>query len=153
MYYGFDPFKDKIVGYKNPKSAERIMQLLSQARKDIQSIKKNAMQLQDIELQDAMQQMSAAFEKIVKHIENDPDDYEKARKYLVSYLAELQSISETFVKLKKQNRATELREPFLDTLKSTIEKLDRQYDKLLSDDMMALDIKLSVMKQRVENEE
>ena len=153
LYYGFDPREDKIDGYDNAKSAERIMKLLLQAREDIDAIKKSADALETSEIQDAMTQMAKAFEKIVKHIEEEPDDYDRARKYLVSYLGELRQMSETYVKLDTRGKSQEMRESFLQTLNESVEKLDSQYEKLLDEDMVSLDIKLSVMKKRLQNEE
>lgn len=153
LYYGFDPRVDKIEGYESSKSAERIMALLLQAREDIDSIKKSAQRLNDLELTEAMHKMAEAFEKIIKHIENEPDDYDRARKYLVSYLGELRSMSETYVKLEARGKSEEMRVSFLEALQESIKKLDRQYEKLLDEDIVSLDVKLSVMKQRLQNEE
>ncbi len=153
LYYGPDPRKDKIEGYKNSKSAERIMKLLVQADNDIVAIKKSAVRSQSTLIQTSMLQMAEAFEKIVKHIENEPDDYERARKYLVSYLGELRHMSETYVHLEERGRSEEMRDSFLDTIDSSIDKLDRQYERLLDEDMVGLDVKLSVMKKRLESEE
>jgi len=153
LYYGFDPRKDKIDGYDNSKSAERIMKLLLQAREDIDSIKNSADKLENGEIQNSMQDMAKAFEKIVKHIEDEPDDYDRARKYLVSYLAELKSMSDTFVKLDARGKSQEMKASFLETLRESVHKLDSQYEKLLDEDIVSLDIKLSVMKKRLENEE
>ncbi|RUM62189.1 MAG: hypothetical protein DSZ03_07235 [Sulfurimonas sp.] len=153
LYYGPDPRHDKIEGYENSRSAERIMKLLVQADDDISVIKKSAERSGSTLIRNSMLQMAEAFEKIVKHIENEPDDYDRARKYLVSYLTELRQMSEAFVRLEQRGRSDEMREAFLDTIDSSIDKLDRQYERLLDDDMLGLDVKLSVMKKRLESEE
>ncbi len=153
LYYGFDPREDKIDGYENSKSAERIMKLLLQAREDIDTIKKSADKLENGQIQNSMQDMAKAFEKIVKHIEDEPDDYDRARKYLVSYLGELKSMCETYVKLDARGKSQEMKESFMETLHESVQKLDSQYEKLLDEDILSLDIKLSVMKKRLENEE
>jgi 5-bromo-4-chloroindolyl phosphate hydrolysis protein len=153
LYYGFDPRDDKIEGYDNSKSAERIMKLLVQANEDIHVIQTLASESSSILIKNSMQQMAEAFLKMVRHIESEPDDYDRARKYLVSYLAELRSMCQTYIKLEKRGRSAEMRESFLDAMDSSIEKLDRQYERLLDEDMVDLDVKLSVMKKRLENEE
>ncbi|MEA2110858.1 MAG: 5-bromo-4-chloroindolyl phosphate hydrolysis family protein [Campylobacterota bacterium] len=153
LYYGFDPRKDKISGYDNAKSAERIMKLLVQANEDIHVIQRVASESESQLIRTSMQHMAEAFLKMVKHIENEPDDYDRARKYLVSYLGELRLMSETFIKLEKRGRCEEMRESFLDAIDSSIEKLDKQYERLLDEDMVDLDVKLSVMKKRLESEE
>ena len=153
LVYGPDPRRDKIEGYENSRSAERIMTLLVQADEDIGAIKKSAAHTQSTLIRTSMLQMAEAFEKIVKHIENEPDDYERARKYLVSYLGELRSMSETYIRLEQRGRSEEMRDSFLDTIDSSIDKLDKQYERLLDDDMVGLDVKLSVMKKRLESEE
>jgi 5-bromo-4-chloroindolyl phosphate hydrolysis protein len=153
LYYGFDPRDDKIEGYDNSKSAERIMKLLVQAREDIHIMQTLSSESSSILIKNSMQQMAEAFLKMVQHIESEPDDYDRARKYLVSYLAELRSMCQTYIKLEKRGRSEQMRESFLDAMDSSIEKLDRQYERLLDEDMVDLDVKLSVMKKRLENEE
>jgi hypothetical protein len=153
LYYGFDPFEDKLDGYDSEKSASRIMKLLIQAKQDISEINELAMRSYNIEIKNSMIKMADSFSKIVDHIQNEPDDYDKARKYLVSYLGELKNMSQTYVKLESQNKATSVVESFLDTLQSSIDKLNQQYEKLMDDDLIDLDVKISVMKKRLKNED
>jgi len=153
MYYGFDPMVDKIDGYESDKSAQRIMKLLIQANKDISSIKEYAKSINSATIAPLMMEMAEEFERIVKHIESEPNDYDKARKYLVSYLGELKSMSESFAKLDSNEKIQEVQNSFKETLQSSIEKLKKQYEKLIDDDILDLDIKLSVMKKRFKNEE
>jgi len=153
LYYGFDPRKDKIEGYENDKAAQRIMKLLTQATKDIASIKEYAKTLNSSTFSILMEEMAEAFQQIVTHIKNEPDDYEQARKYLVSYLGELKSMSETFTKLDARKKTKEIEDSFKEMLESSIEKLQKHYDKMMDDDILDLDIKLSVMKKRFKNEE
>lgn len=153
MYYGFDPREDKIAGYESDKSAQRIMALLVKANEDIASIKEYAKELNSQTIAPLMQEMAEEFERIVKHIEDEPDDYDKARKYLVSYLGELKDMSKTFMKLDAKAKTKEIEDDFMQTLRSSIQKLQQQYEKLMDDDILDLDIKLSVMKKRFKNEE
>ena len=153
LYYGFDPMDDKIDGYENDKSAERIMKLLIEADEDISKIKEYAREIEGSTISPLMKEMADEFSKIVEHIQNEPDDYDTARKYLVSYLKELTSMSKTFVKLDAKEKSQEIESAFKEVLKESIIKLQKQYDKLLDDDILDLDIKLSVMKKRFKNEE
>lgn len=153
MYYGFDPRDDKIDGYDSDKSAQRIMNLLIQANQDIVNIKKYAKKINSKTIAPLMDEMAEEFEKIVQHIENEPDDYDKARKYLVSYLGELKSMSESFAKLDAKDRIEGVEDSFRETLSSSISKLKEQYEKLTDNEILDLDIKLSVMKKRFKNEE
>ena len=152
MYYGFDPRVDKIDGYDNDKSAQRIMTLLVKANDDIEDIKGYSKSMNSTSTARLTKEMAEEFEKIVQHIENEPDDYDKARKYLVSYLGELKDMSETFAKLDAKDKTNSIVLAFEDTLKQSIKKLKAQYDKLLDDDILDLDIKLSVMKKRLKEE-
>jgi len=152
LYYGFDPRKDKLEGFESNKTAERVMKLIIDARDDIGYIKKTAASVRDEEIRLPMLKMAEGFERIVKHIEEDPDDYDRARRYLVSYLGDLRTMSETYFKLESAGRADEIRMTFLQTLEESTGKLDRQYDKLLDDDVLNLDIQIAVLKKRLESE-
>ena len=153
LYYGFDVMKDKIEGYENDKSAQRIMSLLIKADADIKKIRECAKSVTSLEVYASMLKMADEFEKIVSHIRDEPDDYEYIRKYLVSYLDELKSMSETFIKLDAQQMSKEVEDEFSTTLKSATKKLQKEYKKLLDADLLDLDIKLSVMKKRLQSEE
>ena len=153
LYYGFDPMVDKIDGYDSDKAAQRIMKLLIEANEDVSKIKEYAKETQNQTIAPLMREMADEFSKIIEHIQNDPNDYDAARKYLVSYLKELKSMSETFVKLDAKEKSQEVEVAFKETLQESIEKLQKRYDKLLDDDILDLDIKLSVMKKRFKNEE
>ena len=153
LYYGFDPMVDKIDGYDSDKSAQRIMKLLIEANEDISKIKEYAKEVESSTIAPLMKEMADEFYKIVEHIQNEPNDYDTARKYLVSYLKELKSMSETFVKLDAKDKSQEIEAAFKEMLQESIIKLQKQYDKLLDDDILDLDIKLSVMKKRFKNEE
>ena len=152
LYYGFDPRVDKFKGFESDKTAERVLRLITDAHDDIGFIKKTAGLLQDDTVRIPMLKMAEGFERLVKHIENDPDDYERARRYLVSYLGDLRTMSETYFKLESAGRADEIRSTFLQTLDESVGKLDRQYDKLLDDDVLDLDIQIAVLKKRLESE-
>ena len=153
LYYGFDPMEDKLEGYESDKSAKRIMKLLSQANKDIESIRTDAMKANSSQIMILIHDMADEFDKIVQHVTEEPDDYDNARRYLVSYLGELKSIIVTYVKLEDESRSQEIKDIFIQTLQTSIEKLKKQYTKLLDDDILDLDIKLSVMQKRLQNEE
>ena len=153
LYYRFDPMDDKIDGYDSDKSAQRIMKLLIEANEDISDIKEYAKEIKGSTVAPLMKEMADEFYKIVEHIQNEPDDYDTAHKYLVSYLKELKSMSKTFVKLDAKEKSQEIESAFKEVLQESITKLQNQYDKLLDDDILDLDIKLSVMKKRFKNEE
>ncbi len=153
LYYGFDPYEDKIDGYENDRAAQRIMKLLIKANEDIDTIKQLAQQSNNNDIKNNMIKVADAFFIIVEHIQSEPDDYDKARKYLVSYLGELTNMSQTYIKLELKNKHETMTESFLSTLKSSIEKLNQQYEKLMDDDLIDLDIKIEVMKKRLQNED
>ncbi len=153
LYYGFDVRDDKIDGFESSKSAKRVLSLLLEANKKIKNIHTLAKSLPYSQTSLLMLEMSRAFKKIVTHVEQEPDDYDTARRYLVSYLGELESMSEIYVKLEGKDRSIEVERDFKELLEDSIEKLNKKYKKLLDDDILELDIKLSVMKQRMKNED
>ncbi len=152
LYYGLDPRVDKLEGFGSDKTAERVLRLIVDAHGDIDYIKKTAGSIHDEQVRMPMLQMAEGFERLVRHVENDPDDYERARRYLVSYLGDLRTMSETYFKLESAGRAQEIKTTFLDALEESVSKLDRQYDKLLDDDVLYLDIQIAVLKKRLESE-
>lgn len=152
LYYGLDPSKDKFEGFGSDKSAERVLRLILDANGDIDYIKNTAGAIHDEQVRMSMLQMAAGFERLVKHVEREPDDYDRARRYLVSYLGDLRTMSETYFKLESAERTGEIRSTFLEALEESVRRLDKQYDKLLDDDVLGLDIQIAVLKKRLESE-
>lgn len=152
LYYGFDATEDKLDGYESDASAQRIITLILESQTKIENIQEYARNLHSKDVASLMQGMADGFSKIVEHVEYEPDDYEVARKYLVSYLGELASMSETFYKLDIKDKSESMKAEFCELLETSIEKLNTQYEKLLDDDILDLDIKMSVMKKRFKNE-
>ena len=153
LYYGFDPRVDKIKAYSSDASAQRILALIAESQKRVENIYNYAQKTPSKDVAHLMHEVADGFNNIIEHIEIDPDDYNLARKYLVSYLVELESMSEHFSKLDIKERTQEMKEEFVELLNTTIEKLNKQYKKLVDDDILDLDIKMSVMKKRFKNEE
>ena len=153
LYYGFDASEDKLEGYGSDAAAQRIMTLIVESQEKIKKIHEYAKDISSQKIASLMQEMAEGFATIVEHIEYEPDDYDIARKYLVSYLGELESMSETFYTLDKKGKSESMKEEFSELLRTSIEKLSSQYEKLLDDDILDLDIKMSVMKKRFKNEE
>jgi len=152
LYYGFDPTKNKLEGFESGKTAERILKLLITAKEDVATIKKVAKTLNTVELREDMLLMASGFERIIKHIETQPDDYEKARIYLISYLSELRQMSETYAALERGGQAASMEVSFSQALHETVEKLDEQYGKLHEDNKLNLDIQIAVLKKRLNSE-
>ena len=152
LYYGFDVLKDKLGGYGSDAAAQRIMTLIAQSQKKVDRIRSFAKKLRTQKIAKKMQEVADGFEKIIEHVAAEPEDYEMARRYLVSYIGEIESMSETFYKLDTHAKGAAIQESFYELLEESTEKLGRQYHKLLDDDMLDLDIKISVMKKRFQGE-
>lgn len=153
LYYGFDVTEDKLAGYSSDAAAQRIMTLIVESQKRVENIRSYSRALPSKDIGVRMQEVADCFSKIIEHIELEPEDYDVARKYLVSYLGEIETMSEIFSKLDRNNKSAEMQKSFRELLEITRERLNKQYDKLLDDDILEFDIKMSVMKKRFKGEE
>lgn len=153
LYYGFDATEDKLAGYSSDAAAQRIMTLIVESQKRVENIRSYAGALPSKDIGLMMQEVADGFSKIIEHIELEPEDYDVARKYLVSYLGEIETMSEIFSKLDINDKSAEMKKSFRELLEITRERLNKQYDKLLDDDILEFDIKMSVMKKRFKGEE
>lgn len=152
LYYGFDITEDKLEGYGSDAAAQRIMTLIVESEKRVAHIRALSKGLHSLEVASQLQEVASGFTKIIDHVALEPEDYDVARRYLVSYLGEIESMSETFYKLDIEDKSASMKGSFLELLNETAEKLTIQYDKFLDDDMAELDIKISVMKKRFQGE-
>ena len=91
-------------------------------------------------------------ERILDRIGDDPEDFRRARKFLNVYLDGAQQVTEKFAKAQQDGKSAELEQNFRTLLDDMETVCQEQYEHLLNDDMVDLDVQMEVLTTRLKRE-
>jgi 5-bromo-4-chloroindolyl phosphate hydrolysis protein len=91
-------------------------------------------------------------ERILDRIGDDPEDFRRARKFLNVYLDGAQQVTEKFAKAQDAGKSAELEENFRTLLADMETVCEEQYEHLLDDDLVDLDVQIEVLTTRLKRE-
>ena len=90
--------------------------------------------------------------EIVEAIEYEPRDFSRAQKFLDVYLAEVASIADQYAQTHTKAECEKLDRQFLDVLKDVDASFEAQQRSLIADEVLLLDVDMSVLKRRLAHE-
>ena len=91
-------------------------------------------------------------ERILDRIGDDPEDFRRARKFLNVYLDGAQQVTEKFAKAQEDGKSAELEANFRTLLSDMETVCEEQYEHLLDDDLVNLDVQMEVLTTRLKRE-
>jgi 5-bromo-4-chloroindolyl phosphate hydrolysis protein len=91
-------------------------------------------------------------EKILERISEDPEDFRRARKFLNVYLDGARQVTEKYARTHGEAESAELEENFRKLLTDMEAVCEEQYQRLLDDDMVDLDVQIEVLTTRLKRE-
>lgn len=129
---------------------------LAVGKRKLEEIKAFQKQLKNSAVNGKVSSISLTVEKILAEVKRDPGDLKAARQFLSYYLDATITILNKYVKLSSQNvtdsgitGSLKRVETMLDTINSAFEK---QLTRLLTNDVMDLDIELSLLEKTINME-
>jgi 5-bromo-4-chloroindolyl phosphate hydrolysis protein len=151
--YGFDPRKDKTGGISLSISADEVFAALEAAEIKIASIDAARKNINNLELDQHLRNITKKARGILETIKNDPNDLDRARKFLKVYLDGTQRVTESYAKTHSKNATTDaLDANFRRVLDSIEQTFDEQQEKLKENDRFDLDVKIEVLKTQLKQE-
>lgn len=91
-------------------------------------------------------------ERILDRIGDDPDDFRRARKFLNIYLDGAQQVTDKFARTQGDVNSAELEENFRTLLADMETVCEEQYQHLVDNDMVDLDVQIEVLTTRLKRE-
>ena len=91
-------------------------------------------------------------EKILARIQEDPEDFRRARKFLNVYLDGARQVTDKYARTHGEAESAELEENFRTLLADMETVCEEQYQRLLDDDMVDLDVQIEVLTTRLKRE-
>ncbi len=153
LSYGLDPRKDKTGGISLSVSADEVFDALEAAEVKIAAIETARKNIHNLELDQHLRNIVKKARHIVETIQNNPNDLDRARKFLKVYLDGTQRVTESYVKTHEKDAITDVLDANFRRVLISIEKtFDEQNEKLKENDRFDLDVKIEVLETQLKQE-
>ncbi|MCK5917148.1 MAG: 5-bromo-4-chloroindolyl phosphate hydrolysis family protein [Cocleimonas sp.] len=151
--YGLDPRKDKTGGISLSVSADEVFEALEAAEIKIAGIDAARKNINNLELDQHLRNITKKARRILETIKNNPNDLDRARKFLKVYLDGTQRVTESYAKTHSKDATTEALDANFRRVLNTIEQtFDEQQEKLKENDRFDLDVKIEVLETQLKRE-
>ncbi|MEM9628247.1 MAG: 5-bromo-4-chloroindolyl phosphate hydrolysis family protein [Pseudomonadota bacterium] len=145
LTYGFD----KRLKLSNDKD---VAAALEEAYRKLERLEAAGENIGSRDFRERLQRISAWGEKILDRIGDDPEDFRRARKFLNVYLDGAQQVTDKFARTRGDANSAELEENFRTLLADMETVCEEQYQHLLDNDMVDLDVQIEVLTTRLKRE-
>ena len=152
LAYGLDPRKERLIKVRPGVSTEQLVHALNEGYKAIASIDAASERIYNTEFRQRLGRITELAEQILKHIEEDPNDLRRARKFLNVYLDGTQRVTQGYARTHGAGQTTELEANFRRALVSIEQVFHEQYQKLQESNVMDLDVQIEVLRTQLERE-
>lgn len=153
LAYGLDPRHDKTGEVSLGPRADEVFEALEAAENKIEAIEAARSTIRNIEFKQHLKRIIDKARRILEDIEDDPNDLQRARKFLKVYLDGTQRVTESYAKTHKKDATTAaLDNNFQRVLESIENTFDQQHEKLKEDDQFDLDVQIEVLQTQLKQE-
>lgn len=145
LLYGFDR-RLKLSSDKDVATA------LEEAYRKLERLETAGDNIRSRDFRDRIRRIAGWGERILDRIGDDPEDFRRARKFLNVYLDGAQQVTDKFARTQGDTDTAELEENFR-TLLADMEKVcEEQYQHLMDNDLVDLDVQIEVLTTRLKRE-
>lgn len=145
LTYGFDR-RLKLSSNKDVASA------LEEAYQKLEELEAAGGNIESRDMRERLSRITEWGERILDRIGDDEEDFRRARKFLNVYLDGAKQVTEKFAKAQKDGKTAELEENFRTLLGDMETVCEEQYEHLLNDDLVDLDVQMEVLATRLKRE-
>jgi 5-bromo-4-chloroindolyl phosphate hydrolysis protein len=145
LAYGFDQ-RFKLSSDKDVASA------LEEAYRKLERLDVAGDNIRSRDFRDRLKRIVAWGERILDRIGDDPEDFRRARKFLNVYLDGAQQVTDKFARTQGDANSAELEANFGTLLADMETVCEEQYQHLLDNDLVDLDVQIEVLTTRLKRE-
>ncbi|MDH3663507.1 MAG: 5-bromo-4-chloroindolyl phosphate hydrolysis family protein [Alphaproteobacteria bacterium] len=145
LTYGFDR-RIKLSSDKD------VAEALEEAYQKLERLEAAGENIGSRDFRERLSRIAAWGERILDRIGDDPEDFRRARKFLNVYLDGAQQVTDKFAKTQGDAKSAELEASFRDLLTDMETVCEEQYEHLLNNDMVDLDVQIEVLTTRLKRE-
>jgi hypothetical protein len=125
---------------------------LETARCRIAALEETAGRVDHSVLRTHLERIAEHAGRIVARLSENPRDISTAQRFLAVYLDGALSVCQQYERTALQHGVTTLEPRFIDVLASIERVFEQQYQRLLADDILDLDVQIEVLKTRLDTE-
>jgi len=148
MYYGQDPYKDKLPQDIDI-NMEKVLKDLKEAEDKLLSIEEDANDISDYELKNAINKATKKAQDIIENIKQDPKDIRVARKFMVVYLDGIKDVINKYKSIDKELLDSSFKERLIELLDSATKRFEEDLERLKSNEIFDLDVQIDSLKQQL----
>ncbi len=152
LAFGPDPMRDKGMAGVDGHQSDRVARAVDEAEGHLAAMRDAIRRAGDRQLEARVEKFQATAREMFRTVENDPRDLVAARRYLGVYLLGARDATVKFADLWARTRDPAARADYEALLDDLERNFAAQTRTLLNDDRSALDIEISVLRERLERE-
>ncbi len=152
MAYGRDPKKKAMAAGDHGVGRDHFAQTLAAAYAKLDRINETRLRVHSREFQKRLGGIVDGSHRILQAIENDPRDLRRARKFLNVYLDGIEKVSEKYVRTHPKAQTPLLEQNYRTLLVDMENVCNEQYDRLMQNDAIDLDVQIEVLSTRLKRE-
>ena len=151
--FGLDPLKGKGYTTSSGITPDMVVEALEEAEEKIVGIETAARQIEDRPLRDRLARVTRRSRDILDRIEQDPSDLRRAKKFLKIYLDGALEATRKYARSQHDLAGdSTMYVKFRSLLDDMEREFDDQYEKLLKNDRIDLDVEIDVLADRLQRE-
>ena len=150
--FGPDPLRDKGAAGLDDFQTDRVARAVDEAEKTLAAMKDAILRAGDRGLEARVDRFTDTARALFRTVEGDPRDLTAARKYLSVYLQGARDATVKFADLYRQNRDSSARAEYEALLADLETTFATRTQNLLGDNRTDLDVEISVLRERLQQE-
>jgi len=152
LTFGMDPMRAKGEISLSGVTPQMVEEAISEANERIDGIERAAADITDRTLRDRLTRITSRSRDILHRIEKDPSDLRRARKFLKVYLDGALEATRKYARTQHDLGDSDMYLKFRSLLDDMQSTFDDQYEKLLTNDRIDLDVEIDVLAERLNRE-
>jgi len=152
LAFGIDPMRDKGMSGVDQVQSDSVARAVTKAEDHLAAMADAILRARDRQVERRVDDFAATARKMFRQVEDDPRDLRAARKFMGIYLAGARDATEKFADLYARNQDKQARADYLALLDDLETNFDAKTETLLLDDRSNLDIRIEVLRERLQRE-
>lgn len=150
--FGIDPLRKKGLEGQSDFDVDRVARAVEKSEALIAQITAAAGRIGERDIETKVGHLTTSVQEMLRTVENDPRDLNRARKYMTVYLTGARDATVKFADLYARSKDAEKRTEYLSLISDLETSFDGQREALLRDNASDLDIEIEVLQERLQRE-
>lgn len=149
---GTDKLRRELLPPVEGMSPEDFVRMIAACRAKIADLHDANADIPSAELTERLDRICAAATRVVDELAHDPKDARRAQRFLNTYLDSAATVAKKYAALDRKDQAHALDTRFAELLDTIEHTFQRQYDRLLHNDRLDLDVEIELLQRQMKLE-